>query len=300
MKTNFKNDIADYAFHILNYFMFTVIALLCLYPFYNIFIYTISDPQQAAKGGIYFIPKGLSVFNYLTVFKLKGIAGAAAISAARTIIGTAVTVCCSSVFAFALTKKELYFRKFIYRLVVVTLYLHAGLIPWYITMRAIKLQNNFLLYILPGAVVGFYIILIKTYMEQIPPSLEESATIDGANYFIVFLKIIFPMSLPIVATIAVFSAVGQWNAWTDNFFLVRNQKLQTLQLILLNYLRESEALSRSINTEEMSKNSSRVMSLTPTAVRMTITMVATIPIIFVYPFLQRYFIKGIMLGAIKG
>lgn len=108
------------------------------------------------------------------------------------------------------------------------------------------------------------------------------------------------MSIPIVATIAVFSAVGQWNAWTDNFFLVRNQKLQTLQLILLNYLRESEALSRSINTEEMSKNSSRVMSLTPTAVRMTITMVATIPIIFVYPFLQRYFIKGIMLGAIKG
>lgn len=295
-----KDKLRDILFHSVNYLVFTLFAVVCMYPFYYIFLYTISDPQEAVKGGIYLLPKGFSLYNYSMIFRLKGIANAALISAARSVAGTMITVFCSSLFGYALTRKDLPLRKAVYRMVVITLYLNAGLIPWYITMKAIRLQNNFLLYVLPGAVVGFYLILIKTYIEQIPASMEESAMVDGANYFIIFLKIIFPLSLPVVATIAVFSAVGQWNSWTDNFFLVRHPKLQTLQLVLLNYLRESESLARSVNTLELNKNASRVMTLTPSSVRMTITMVATLPIIFVYPFLQRYFVKGIMLGAVKG
>jgi len=300
MKTVLKNKLESHVFNTINYFIFLSFAFICIYPFYYIFIFSLSDPQESVKGGIYLIPKGLTLFNYISVLKLKGIPGAVVVSVARSVIGTAVTVFSCSIFGYALSKKELIFRKFFYRMVVITMYLNAGLIPWYITMRAIKLQNNFLLYILPWAVSGFYLILIKTYIEQLPPSMEESAMIGGANYFIIFIKIIIPLSLPVLATVAVFSAVNQWNAWSDNFFLVRNPKLQTLQLILLTYLKQSESLARNISSMDHELLSKRATALTPIAVRMTITMVATLPIVFVYPFLQRYFVKGIMLGAVKG
>ncbi len=300
MKAAMKNKLGNYIFSTINYTIFIIFAFICIYPFYYIFIFSLSNPQESVKGGIYLLPKGFTFFNYLSVGKLTGIPSAALVSVARTVIGTAVTIFSCSIFGYALSKKELIFRKLFYRMVVITLYLNAGLIPWYITMRTIKLQNSFFLYILPWAVSGFYLILIKTYMEQLPPSMEESAMIDGANSFMIFIKIVFPLSLPVIATIAVFSAVNQWNAWTDNFFLVRNPNLQTLQLILLTYLRESESIARNISSMDPELLSKRVATLTPIAVRMTITMIATLPIVFVYPFMQRYFVKGIMLGAVKG
>lgn len=294
-----KNKIGNLIFNTINYFFFLCFAFICIYPIYYIFIFSLSSPQESIRGGIYLIPKGITLFNYISVTKFQGIPSAVIVSISRTILGTAVTVFSCSIFGYALTKKELIFRKFFYRLVIITMYVNAGLIPWYITMRMVGLQNNFLLYILPWAVSGFYLILIKTYIEQIPPSMEESAMIDGANYFVIYLKIIVPLALPVLATIAVFSAVNQWNAWSDNFFLVRNPKLQTLQLILLTYLKESESLARDIRSMD-SEQLKHIARLTPISVRMTITMVAILPIAFVYPFLQRYFVKGIMLGAVKG
>ncbi len=303
MRISISSKTENVLFNTINYTLMVLFALICIYPFYYIFIISLSNPQEAAKGGVFLFPKGITLFNYANVIKLKGIPNAAFVSVARAVVGTIVTVFSCAIFGYVITKKELVLRKFFYRMVVITMYLNAGLIPWYITMRTLGLQNNFLLYILPWAVNGFFLILIKTYIEQIPPSMEESAMIDGANYFTTFIRIIFPLSMPIVATIAVFSAVGQWNAWTDNFFLVRANNLQTLQYTLLRYLRESEALARSMSTmqgelgEEVAK---RMAMLTPSSVRMTITMIATIPIIIVYPLLQRYFVKGIMLGAVKG
>jgi ABC-type glycerol-3-phosphate transport system permease component len=146
--------------------------------------------------------------------------------------------------------------------------------------------------------VGFYIILIKTFMEQIPPSLEESAKMDGAGYIKIFTYIIFPLSMPIIATIAVFAAVGQWNTWFDNFFLVSDPKLQTLQLLLYNFLSQTNSLA-GMTGEELTRNG-QVRVMTPQSVQMTITMLVTLPIVLVYPFLQRFFVKGIMLGAVKG
>jgi putative aldouronate transport system permease protein len=295
-----NSSIGNVLFNIINYTVFLLFSALCIYPFYYIFLYSISDPSIAERGGIVFLPMGLTLLNYVSTFQLPNIANAAFISLARTVLGTIITVFCSSLFAYIVTKKELFGRKYIYRYLIITMYLNAGLIPTYILFKEIGLKNNFLLYIIPGAVSAFYVILVKTYIEQIPPSLEESAMVDGAGHFTIFIKIIFPISTPIVATISVFNAVGQWNTWTDNFFFANTQQLQTLQFLLLNYLNQAESMMR-----EMAEDINRMRNMTsfhptPNSVRMTITMVVTLPIIFVYPFLQRYFVKGIMMGAIKG
>lgn len=290
-------DGKDLTFTLFNYIVLSLLVIITIYPFYYIFIYSISDPIEVQKG-VYFWPAGFSLEAYQATVKLPGIMDAAIVSVSRTVLGTLITVFSCSFFAYLITKEEMPFRKIIYRFVLITMYFNAGFIPWYLTMKTYGLQNNFLLYIIPSAMSGFNIILIKTFIEQLPASLEESAKIDGAGYFRIYRSIIFPLSMPIIATIAVFSAVGQWNTWFDNFFLVENPKLQTLQLVLYNFLNQSSNLSN-MTTDELTRGDV-VRTLTPQSIRMTITMLVTLPIVLVYPMLQRYFVKGIMMGAVKG
>ncbi|WP_222622731.1 carbohydrate ABC transporter permease [Paenibacillus sp. PAMC21692] len=292
-----QKKLSDMVFDAVNYMLLLLLLVVTVYPFYYIFIYSISDSFEAQKG-VFLWPAGFSLESYKASFRLKGIWDSAIVSVSRTVLGTVITVLCSAFFAYLITKREMPFRKLIYRFVLVTMYFNAGFIPWYLTMKAYGLQNNFLLYILPTALIGFYIILIKTFMEQMPPSLEESAKIDGAGYFKIFTHIVFPLSMPIIATIAVFAAVGQWNTWFDNFFLVSNPKLQTLQLLLYNFLSQTNSIA-GMTGEELTRNG-QVRVMTPQSVQMTITMLVTLPIVVVYPFLQRFFVKGIMLGAVKG
>ncbi|MFS0726792.1 carbohydrate ABC transporter permease [Paenibacillus sp. 1P07SE] len=292
-----KTSASDLLFNTVNYFLLFLLLIVTVYPFYYIFIYSISDSFEAQKG-VFLWPAGFSLESYKASFQLKGLGDSAIISVSRTILGTVITVLCSAFFAYLITKREMPLRKTIYRFVLITMYFNAGFIPWYLTMKAYGLQNNFFLYILPSALIGFYIILIKTFMEQMPPSLEESAKIDGAGYFKIFTHIVFPLSMPIIATIAVFAAVAQWNTWFDNFFLVSDPKLQTLQLLLYNFLSQTNSLA-GMTGEELTRNG-QVRVMTPQSVQMTITMLVTLPIVVVYPFLQRFFVKGIMLGAVKG
>ncbi|QHT61479.1 carbohydrate ABC transporter permease [Paenibacillus lycopersici] len=291
------NKSSNLSFDIVNYGIQIIFTLLCIYPFYYIFIYSVSDPQQALKGVI-LLPKQLTFVNYTHIFRLDNMLHSFLISVLRTVIGTIVTIACSSWFAYAVTKNELYGRTVIYRFLIVTMYFNAGLIPWYITMKELGLKNNFLLYILPFAVVAYYVILLKTFIEQLPQALEESAMIDGAGYFRIFTSVIVPLSTPIIATIAVFASVSQWNTWTDNYFLVSADNLQTLQLILYNYLTDAQQIVNSSNLQDL--NRGLATKISPESIRITITMVVTLPVMLVYPFLQRYFVKGIMLGAIKG
>lgn len=285
-------------FDIVSYIVLTAAAIISIYPFYYLLIYSISLPAEAYSKGVYLIPRGFTLDNYIRIMGQKDILHAVLISLSRTVLGTLITVLCTTMFAYVLTKRQYRTFKYFYRIAVVTLYLNPGIIPWYLTMKTLRLDNNFLLYILPSAVVAFYLILVKTYMESMPVSLEESAMIDGAGYFTIYKSIILPICKPIVATIAVFSAVGQWNQWYDNFMLVQDKNLITLQLMLMNYLRESERLAKA-TSDELQKLT-RTVTLTPQSIRITITMVVTLPILIVYPFLQRYFVKGIMIGAIKG
>lgn len=288
---------ADLLFHIFNYSILSLLIVVTLYPFYYIFIYSISDSYLAQRG-VFLWPAGFSLESYQSTLQLKGLSDAAVVSVLRTVIGTSLTVLSCSFFAYLMTKQEMPLRSTIYRFVIITMYFNAGFIPWYLTMKAYGLQNSFLLYVIPSALAGYYVILIKTFIENLPASLEESAKIDGAGYGVIFARIIFPLSMPIIATIAVFAAVSQWNTWFDNYFLVENPRLQTLQLILYQYLNQTNAIAN-MTVDEMTRGTlNKVM--TPQSIRMTITFIVTLPIVIVYPMLQRFFVKGIMMGAIKG
>lgn len=293
---NTSNRTFDFIFDFVIYLVLTLFFIICIYPFYYILLYSVSNPVEVQRG-ISLLPAGFTLNNYVEVFRLKGILNATIVSLARTIGGCGLTVFASSFLAYLVTKNELPGRKVIYRFIIITMYFNAGLIPWYLSMKYYHLNNNFWVYVLPFAVSAYYVILVKTFIEQLPPALEESAKIDGAGYFTIFVKIIFPLSKPIIATILVFAAVGQWNCWMDNYFLVQNSKLKTLQLILYEYLNSAQAIANASN-EEKTRLGKAVM--TPTTIKMTITMVVTIPIILVYPFMQKHFVKGIMMGAVKG
>ncbi len=291
----------DVAFNIVNYFVFGLFTLICIYPFYYILINSISDNHQSALGNVILWPVGVHFNNYVEVMKLKGIGRAALISVARTVGGTVCTVLASSVLGYLFTKKRMWGRRFWYRFIVITMYFNAGIIPWFIVMYNLGLMNNFLAYILPGIVSPFFIILVKTYIESVPPSLEESAAIDGAGFWTILTRIIIPLIIPILATITIFSAVGQWNYFIDTLFLMTKKDNWTLQFILYNYLSNSTSLStllKSAQGNDMAADVARMQ--TATSVRMTISIVVVFPVLLVYPIFQRYFIKGIMIGAVKG
>ena len=296
-----KKSAFDRVFDGVNGLILGLFVALCLYPFYYVFINAISNPALAARGvSITFYPMEITLRNFVEVFKAPGLANAASTSLARTLAGTLLTVACSSFFGYLMNRKDMYFRRTMYRLLVVTMYFSPGLIPVYLVIRTYGMLNTFWVYLLPYALSAYYVVLCKTFIEQMPPSLEESAMLDGAGTMRIFVRIIFPLSMPIIATIAVFAAVAQWNSWFDNYvFVPSNKDIKTLQLILRELLMQAEQIANRAKTGALGMGDS-ANEITPMAIRMTVTTVVTLPILFVYPFMQRFFIKGIMLGAIKG
>jgi len=288
---------------ILIYSLIGLFTIICLYPFWYMLIFTVSDPNGVIEG-VYFIPKGFSLFNIRKVLGLNGIGQALLISVLRTVIGTFATVLSCSFLAYLFTKEEMPFRKLVYRFLIITMYVNGGLISTYLIIKAYGLFNNFLVYILPGIISAYYVILIKTFIESLSASLEESAVIDGAGYVRVFRSIIIPLSKPIIATIAVFAAVAHWNSWFDTNIYISstNSNLFTLQFLLYKFLNEASRIAQTIkNSTNMNDVQAAIkQQLTPKGVRMTITLLVTIPVFLIYPFAQRYFVKGIMVGAIKG
>lgn len=295
-----EKGVASRLFDVINYLVFGIFTLMCVYPFYYIFINTISDNTLTARGQVMFYPIGVHFSNYAQVLKIAGLADATLISITRTVLGTALTVFASAFVGYIVTKEKLWHRKFCYRFIVATMYFNAGIIPWFILMMNMGLTNNFLAYIIPGIVSPFNIILVKTYIESIPPALEESAQIDSAGYWTRFTRIILPLCMPILATVTVFSAVGQWNSFQDTLFLMTDRKLYTLQFLLYRYINESNALATILKNSNGAVNMNLSLVQTPTSVRMTVTMIVVAPILLVYPFFQRYFVGGIMIGAVKG
>ena len=280
-------------FDCFNVVSLAIFTLICIFPFYYVLIYSFSSPTSAIR--VKFLPVNFTVENYITIIQLPNLLNSVIVTVSRTVIGSTLTVFCCAFFGYILTKDQLPCRKTIYRFLVVTMYFSTGLIPYYLTMRLYRLDNTFWIYVIPTAVSAFNVILIKTFVEQLPASLEESARIDGAGYITIFYRIILPLSGPIIATIYVFAAVEQWNSYFDNYIFVSDNNLRTLQYTLFLYLRRAETVSKDIDL--LRAMASRP---TPQSVRMTITMIVTLSVLFVYPFAQRYFVKGIMIGAIKG
>ncbi len=295
-----KRTPGELAFDILLYVFFGLFTIACIFPFYYIFINTISDNNLVATGRITLIPRGIHFENYLNVFKLDTIPKAAFISVARTVIGTVFTIIAASFPAYAFTRAEYWHRTLWYRFVVITMYFSAGVIPTFLTYRAIGIYDTFWVYILPCVVTPFNLILCKTYIESLPASLEESAEIDGAGYLVRYFRLILPLSKPILATIAVFSAVGQWNNFMDTVLYVIDKNLFTLQYVLYDYLNRANAIIEILRTDPTAMMDGVSQLLTETTVKYTICIVTVLPVLLVYPFFQRYFVKGIMIGAVKG
>lgn len=296
-----KLSAGDITFNVINYTLFAAFTLVCIIPFYYLFINTISANDLVSKGQILWVPKGIHFGNYIEILKLRGLGSATLVSVCRTLFGTILTLIGTAFLGYALSKQELWHRKIWYRFVIITMYFNAGIIPWFINMKNLGLTNNFLAYIIPTIITPFSLILFKTYVESIPPSLEESADLDGAGYVVKFTKIIIPLCKPIIATIAIFSAVGQWNSFTDTLFLMTDSKLYSLQFMLYQYLNEASSLADTL--KQMQQNGMEVSTanlLTPTSIKMTVSMVVVIPILCVYPFFQKFFVNGIMIGAVKG
>lgn len=295
-----KLSVGDRVFNLFNAIGFGIFTFICVFPFYYLFIQTISDNTLSAAGQITWLPKGIHFNNYVEVLKVSGLANAALISVLRTVIGTVLTVLGSAFLGYLFTKRKMAGRVFWYRFVIITMYFNAGIIPWFIIMMNLNLTNNFWAYILPVIVSPFYVILVKTFVESLPESLEESAEIDGAGIFTLFTRIVFPLIMPIAATIAIFSAVSQWNSFMDTVFLMTNSKYYTLQFVLYKYLNESNSLAAIIRSGQGLDNVDLSKMQTTTSIRTTVAMIVVFPILLVYPFFQRYFVKGIMIGAVKG
>ena len=281
--------------------VFVIFTLLCIFPFYYLFINTISDNSLVSAGLINFYPKGVHLTNYYNLRDVSDLGSSVIVTVARTILGTALMVVCSAWAGYLVTKTGMWRRKLWYRALVMTMYFNAGLIPWYTNMLMLGLTDNFLAYIIPGMIAPYNIILVKTYIESIPASLEESAIIDGAGTGTVFVKIIWPLSIPILATISIFGAVGNWNSFQDSLLLMTSRPdLYTLQHRLYTYLNQSTNLAAIMSSSSGATAQNVENMLSGKVIKYTISMVTIIPILLVYPFMQRFFVKGIMLGAVKG
>lgn len=293
----YRTTVADKIFMVFDILFFSLFAFICIFPFYYIFINTISDNSLVNSGAITLLPQGIHFSNYVALLSVSDFIASIGITVSRTVIGTVLMVLASAFAGYLTTKQKMWHKSFWYRALVITMYFNAGLIPCYLNMMGLGLTDNYLGYILPGIVAPYNIILTKTYIESIPGELEESATIDGATNMQVFTKIVLPLAKPILATIAVFGAVANWNSFQDSLIYMANSpNLYTLQHRLYVYLNTSSNLASAMQ----SGNAVSASSLNTKVIQYTISMVTVIPIAMVYPFMQRYFEEGIMLGAVKG
>ena len=282
---------------IVDVFMHFALGFFCLsifYPFFYLFMNSVN--ARLDFGPAFFIPREFTGINYKSVFRDSTLINAFIITVLRTGAGVVVTVFNCAMCAFALRKRDVVFRYVYIAIFTVPMFFSGGLIPMYLNYRMLHILNTFFVYLIPYMFNFFYVIILMTCFNDVPISLEESATMDGANFFTVFIRIYFPVSIPVIATIALFAGVMQWNAWFDTMYFTTSSKLQTLSAVLMRIVRENvmpEIL------DQLNKEAER-QRVNPEGVKFATMFVAIVPITLIYPFLRRYFIKGIMLGSIKG
>ncbi|GIP28605.1 sugar ABC transporter permease [Paenibacillus sp. J23TS9] len=292
-----KPSLGSRVFDLCNVMIMLVLSLAMLYPFINLLALSLNDGADAARGGIYFIPRQFSLDSYMLLFQNKRLLSGLGISILRVVVGTTTCVFMTGLLAYIVTIRGFSGRKMIRLLFLFTMYFGGGLIPTYMLMMKLGLINTFHVYWIPGLLNAYYMLIMASYMQNLPESLSESARIDGAGELLIYFRIIFPVSLPVFASIAVFSSVGHWNAWFDVILYNSNGHWDTLQVYLRRLLLEVEALQQ-VADQQLAY--SKFRNISPLTLRAATSMVVTVPIIFVYPFFQKYFVGGITLGAVKG
>lgn len=294
-----KIGIGNLIFNVVNGIIMLFVMVVMIYPFWNTIAVSFNDAQDTLRGGITLFPRLFSTYSYKYVFRNNLMVTAAVNSVLRTIIATALGVIIGSMIAYVLSRKELIGRKFITTYFLVTMYISAGLIPTYFLIKDLKMLNSFAVYIIPGLVSVYNIIIIKSFIQSLPESLTEAARVDGADHFRCYWQIVLPCSKPVLATVALWCAVGAWNQWFDTFLYCSGaDNLTTLQYEMMKLL--SSAMQSGRDLSSVYGNGQQVANtITPTSIRASVTIVASVPILVVYPFMQKYFVKGVTLGATK-
>ena len=294
MKNN--SSVMNKVFVVCNVVFLTLFVVITLYPVLNTVALSFNDGIDAIRGGIHLWPRVFSLSNYQTVLNQQNIVTGAIISVARTVIGTLLALVTNALLAYIVSRKRFLFRSQLSLFWIITMYVNGGMIPTLILYRSLNLTNSFWVYVIPGMISAFNVLIMRTYMEGLPNALEESAMIDGANDFTIFTRIISPLCKPVYATVALFVAVGQWNSWFDAMLYNRmNAQYTTLQYELMKLLSSVMQQSGSATTGGNTASA----AVTPITVRAAATIVTMLPIILLYPFLQRYFVSGMTIGSVK-
>lgn len=296
------SSLGDRIFDICNIIFMILLVTVTLYPFLNMFALSFNDANDSVRGDIYIWPREWTLRNFEYVFNESDVFFATFVSAARTVIGTVVSVFCTAMLAYTVSRPEYKLRKFVSITFIFTMYFSGGLIPGYLLIKELNMLNSFWVYIIPGIIGVFNMIVIRSFIEALPEGLMESAKIDGAGDFITFARIVLPLTVPALATVSLFVAVFQWNSWFDVFlYNSSTPSLSTLQYELMKMLSTSNtAMSSTSAADAFANAQGNKATVTPTSIRATMTIVASVPIIIVYPFLQKYFVKGMVVGGVKG
>jgi putative aldouronate transport system permease protein len=288
---------SDRIFDIVVYVVIVLVTICTLYPFLNVLAISFNDSIDSVRGGISIYPRQFTLKNYETIFAFSGLITGLKISVLRTIIGTILGLISASMLAFTLSRVDFQARKFVSTTLALTMYVSGGLIPFYILIRDLNMMGTFAVYVLPGLVSAFNVFVIRSFIDGIPYALQESAKLDGANDFTIYWRVILPLTKPALATIALFLAVGQWNSWFDTYlYNGSKESLTTLQYELMKVIQSTSTNTDSFRGKSMTQV---IAEVSPESVKMAITIVVTVPILVVYPFLQKYFVKGMTLGAVK-
>jgi len=294
MKRTLEDKIVD----TVNYILLAIIFVVTAYPFYYLIVISFNEGLDASLGGIYFWPRKLSLVNYTTLLSDPKWINAFFVSVARAVVGTILGVLFTCLVAYGLAKKDLVFKNVYFSLFIIGMYVSGGLIPFYVVLRSLHLLNTFWVYVVPSMLNIFLLLIAISFFRELPVELEESARIDGAHELRIFASIILPISKPLLATMALFIGVGQWNAWLDSAYYVQNENLRTLTYRMIEVI---NAASVPLDLQGPAvEYATRAAQATPFSLQITAMVVAIVPILCVYPFLQKYFVQGATIGALKG
>ncbi|HZG57824.1 carbohydrate ABC transporter permease [Paenibacillus sp.] len=282
-------------FTILNYTFLAGFCLLTVYPLFFVLIGSLNDGNDYMRGGVYFFPRDFSLANYSVVLQDERLYTGFKISIARTVVGTLTSVFFTAMVSYAMSRQNLIGRGPYYWIHLFTLFFGGGLVPYFLVLKSLALINSFWVYIIPGLFSVFNMIILNAFFREIPEEIHESATVDGAGEFRIFLLLFIPLSAPVLATVALWNAVHHWNSFFDAMIFTTKPHLMPMQLFLMKMIREADVIS---NSQYVPPQVQRQISVQ--TIRMAAIVISTIPILLVYPFLQRFFVTGFMVGSLKG
>ena len=286
-------------FDILNIVLMILMMIIMIFPLWYSIVGSFNEGQDFIKGGVYIWPREFTLANYQAVFKDPTIVSSLLITAAKSIVGTFTSLFVTALAAYALSRKQLKFRNFYMGFMMLTMYFGGGLIPYFMLIKNMGLYDNFWVYVIPGLFSVWNMIIIRSFFVELPQSLIESAKIDGASEYRVFFQIVLPLSKAVLAAITLFSLVGHWNSYFDSMMYTSSKELQTIQLFLRKIITDA-GTAQGVASQAAQMIPESAKKITPQTIKLAAMVVTALPIVFVYPFLQKHFAKGVMIGSVKG